>query len=71
MNEARSAALPNPADSTVQEAPASCAISRYKEGRHWAIHAPDGALVCVAVYKKGAAEVARRLHEKETPLADN
>ena len=46
---------PSPVSSTF-------AISRYKGGRHWAIHDPDGALVCVALYKKGANEVARRLN---------
>ncbi len=50
--------------------PVSYVTSRYKNGRHWAIHAPDGKLVCVALYKKGAAEVARRLNatgKEQTP----
>jgi cytochrome b len=42
--------------------PAVYAITRYKNSRHWAIHDPNGALVCVALYKKGASEVARRLN---------
>jgi len=32
-----------------------------KHGRHWAVYADDGKLICVAVYKKGAQEVVRRL----------
>ena len=32
-----------------------------KHGRHWAVYAEDGKLVCVAVYKKGAQELMRRL----------
>jgi hypothetical protein len=35
------------------------AVRRY--GRFWGVYDADGALVCVAVYKKGAVEVARRL----------
>lgn len=34
-------------------------IQRY--GRYWAVYDPAGVLVCVTVYKKGAAEVVRRL----------
>jgi hypothetical protein len=47
----------------VHEPPALYTVSRYKHSRHWAIHDPDGALVCVALYKKGATEVVRRLSE--------
>lgn len=36
-------------------------IERY--GRTWAVYDADGALVCVTVYRKGAAEVVRRLSE--------
>lgn len=52
------------ADPATEEsaAPVAYAVSRYKESRHWAIHDQNGALVCVAVYKKGAAEVTRRLN---------
>jgi hypothetical protein len=35
-----------------------------KHGRYWAVHDAEGDLVCVAVYKKGALEVARRLQGK-------
>ena len=34
-----------------------------KRGRHWAVWDGDD-LVCLAVYKKGAEEVKRRLDEK-------
>jgi len=39
-------------------------VRRWKDGRHWAVYDRDGELVCVAVYKKGAQEVARRLEER-------
>ncbi len=40
----------------------SLTISRYKGGRHWAVREADtGSLVVVTVYRKGAAEVVRRL----------
>ena len=32
-----------------------------RRGRFWSVHDAAGQLVCVAVYKKGAREVARRL----------
>lgn len=35
------------------------AVSRYK--RYWAVRDGDGALICVCVYRRGAAEVVRRL----------
>ena len=40
-----------------------------RRGRFWAVHDGAGLLVCVAVYKKGAAEVVRRLSPavEETP----
>ncbi len=38
-------------------------IARWKDGRFWAVWCGVD-LVCVCVYKRGAAEVARRLgHE--------
>jgi hypothetical protein len=50
---------------------ACCSIQRYKK-HFWAVY--DGSdLVCVTVYKKGAAEVIRRLQgiQKEKPSALN
>ncbi len=35
-------------------------IERYKD-RYWALREPDGTLIVVTVYKKGAEEVKRRL----------
>ncbi len=32
-----------------------------KQGRYWAVLDANGALVCLCVYRKGAAEVVRRL----------
>ncbi len=39
-----------------------------RRGRFWAVHDPHGQLVCVTVYKKGAAEVIRRLSPIPTPI---
>ena len=36
-------------------------IERYKKTRYWAVLDPDGSLVCLCVYRKGALEVMRRL----------
>ena len=41
-------------------------IMKHKDGRFFNVIAPDGALVCVAVYRKGAEEVIRRLMQAET-----
>lgn len=38
-------------------------VRRY--GRHWEVRDPAGKLVCLTVYRRGAAEVIRRL--KLTP----
>ena len=38
-----------------------------KHGRNWAVYDGKGELVCVAVYKKGAFEVARRLANPPLP----
>ena len=46
---------------SVAEMPAAYAISRYKSGRYFAVHDPGGELVCLTVYRKGAAEVVKRL----------
>ncbi len=35
-------------------------LDRYK-ARYWAVFSPEGKLVCVTLYKKGAAEVIRLL----------
>jgi len=36
-------------------------VTRYREGRYWAVRDCAGQLICVCVYKRGALEVARRL----------
>jgi len=36
-------------------------MSIRKYGRYWAVIDTDGTLVCLCVYKRGAAEVVRRL----------
>ena len=38
-------------------------IARYGKTRYWAVYASDGALICLTVYRKGAAEVMRRLQQ--------
>jgi hypothetical protein len=35
-------------------------------GRYWALYDDAGELVCVCLYKKGAAEVLRRLQQLPT-----
>jgi len=36
-------------------------VTRYGQGRFWAVRDSAGELVCVCVYKRGAQEVIRRL----------
>lgn len=36
-------------------------MARYGKTRYWAVYDAAGALVCICLYKKGAAEVVRRL----------
>jgi hypothetical protein len=38
-------------------------IERDSNTKFWAVYASDGALVCITVYRKGAAEVVRRLQQ--------
>jgi hypothetical protein len=40
-------------------------IERYGNTRYWAVRDSDGSLICLCVYRKGAAEVVRRLQVKE------
>ena len=37
------------------------ALQIVRRGRFWAVHDGAGQLVCIAVYRKGAREVVRRL----------
>jgi hypothetical protein len=41
------------------------AIRKY--GRYWALYDDTGELVCICLYKKGAAEVRRRLQQLPAP----
>ena len=43
-------------------------VSRHKKSRFWAVREPDGTLVCLCVYRKGAQEVRRRLTQRETTM---
>lgn len=43
-------------------------IKKHKWGRNWRVEDPDGDLVCVTVYKKGAKEVVNRLKSHDDYL---
>ncbi len=45
-------------------------ITKHKDGRFFNVLDPNGELVCVAVYRKGAAEVIRRLEHREQRKSD-
>jgi hypothetical protein len=45
----------------VAAAEPSYTITNQKHGRWWEVREPDGKLVCLTVYRKGAHEVVRRL----------
>jgi hypothetical protein len=36
-------------------------VERYRKTRYWAVYEETGELLCVTVYRKGAAAVAERL----------
>jgi hypothetical protein len=38
-----------------------------KYGRYWALYDDAGELVCICLYKRGAAEVLRRLQQLPAP----
>lgn len=40
-------------------------ITKHKDGRFFNVLDPRGELVCVAVYRKGAEEVIRRLEQEQ------
>ena len=42
-------------------------MSIRKYGRYWALYDDASELVCVCLYKKGAAEVLRRLQQVPAP----
>jgi hypothetical protein len=44
-------------------------IIRKYGGRYWALYDDAGELVCICLYKKGAAEVLRRLQQLPAPPA--
>ena len=43
-------------------------LTIHKYGRYWAVYDADETLVVIAVYKKGAEEVVRRLTELPSTL---
>ena len=38
-------------------------VTRYQNTHYEAVYASDGALICMTVYRKGAAEIVRRLQQ--------
>jgi hypothetical protein len=44
-------------------------MSIRKYGRYWALYDDAGELVCICLYKKGDAEVLRRLQQRPAPPA--
>jgi hypothetical protein len=44
-------------------------MSIRKYGRYWALYDDTGELVCICLYKKGAAEVLRRPQQRPAPPA--
>jgi len=49
------------ADTQTNPAPATFRIIKQSKSRYWEVRDPQNELVCITVYKKGAAEVIRRL----------
>lgn len=52
---------------TREEPPGAARVERWKDGRAWAVYDERGELVCVALYRRGALEVARRLSPQARP----
>lgn len=48
------------ADTQTNPAPAAFRIVKQRHSRYWEVRDPQDELVCITVYKKGAAEVVRR-----------
>ena len=55
-----SAAQNSPSPAPVEPPPAY-AIIKQEKSRWWEVRDPEGELVCLTVYKRGAVEVVRRL----------
>ena len=58
MRAARNTTAATPIDAAPQPA---YAINKKKDSRWWEVRDACGELVCLAVYRKGAREVVRRL----------
>lgn len=43
-------------------------VEKYPNSRFWAVYDQAGGLICVAVYKRGANEVARRIEKLQSAL---
>jgi hypothetical protein len=50
-----------PAAPPADRKPSGFVIAKYDGSRYWMVIDPEGKLVCVTVYKRGAVEVVRRL----------
>jgi hypothetical protein len=57
------------ADTQTNPAPATFCIVKQRHSRYWEVRDPQDELVCITVYKKGAAEVVRRLAVRDEPGA--
>lgn len=49
-------------------APGRGAYAIARRNRYWEVRDPDGELVCLAVYKRGASEVVRRMTQLQAVL---
>ncbi|HEX8321518.1 hypothetical protein [Longimicrobium sp.] len=50
-----------PAAPPADPKPSGFVVAKYDGSRYWMVVDPEGKLVCVTVYKRGAVEVVRRL----------
>jgi hypothetical protein len=48
------------ADTQMNPEPTTFQILKQRKSRYWEVRDPEGELVCLTVYRKGAAEVVRR-----------
>lgn len=51
---------------TPQAASHSFRMERYKTSRFWGVYDGPSQLICVCVYKKGAAEIVQRLSDNKS-----
>jgi len=54
---------------TREEPEGGARVERWKNGRAWAVYDEMGGLVCVALYRRDAIEVVRRLMARDRPAS--